>query len=222
LYSNSWILENENLVNDNFSSQRVSDLFNEINEKSRNLFYKSWIKTVREDEFLALDITSVSTYSQIIDESEYIYNRDHENLPQVNLCLLFGEKSYLPMFQTVYNGSIADVRTLSTTILEFYGIIGDYSFTLVMDKGFYSKENIDFILSKLDITFLISVPFSNKYALNLIESVENQINRMENYINVGIDKDQVNCIHKLVLWSDKEIIITNENDKINENDSNST
>jgi hypothetical protein len=49
------------------SSQRISTLFNQITHPLKNLFYKKWIKIASEDEFLALDITSISSYSKNID-----------------------------------------------------------------------------------------------------------------------------------------------------------
>lgn len=66
-------------------------------------------------EYLALDITSESSYSELIEDVEWGYNRDHEQLPQVNLCMMVGETSRLPIHQTVYAGSHKDVRTLVTS-----------------------------------------------------------------------------------------------------------
>lgn len=62
--------------------------------------------------YIALDITSISSYSQLMKSCEWGYNRDHENLPQINLCMLFGEESMLPVYQTAYTGSLKDVTTL--------------------------------------------------------------------------------------------------------------
>jgi hypothetical protein len=50
------------------------------------------------------------------------YNRDKEKLKQVNVCLLLGEKSGLPIFQMVYEGSLNDVRTLKMTLATASGL----------------------------------------------------------------------------------------------------
>ena len=46
---------------------------------------------VVDKEYLAYDITSVSSYSELNDMTRYGYNRDGESLPQVNIAMLFGE-----------------------------------------------------------------------------------------------------------------------------------
>jgi hypothetical protein len=52
----------------------------------------------------------------LIGDVAWGYNRDGEKLPQVNLCMPLGEQSRLPVFQTLYNGSIKDVNTLKSTL----------------------------------------------------------------------------------------------------------
>lgn len=63
-----------------------------------------------------------------------------KKLPQINLCMLFGEKSRLPVYQTSYCGSLGDVTTLEATLMEFKAMAGKKEISLVMDKGFYSKK----------------------------------------------------------------------------------
>ena len=87
------------------SSQNISRLLKELDEDRRMLFYKKWAQLRGEKEYLALDISSVSSWSELINYVEYGYNRDHEALPQVNLAMLFGEDSRLPVFARVY-GSV--------------------------------------------------------------------------------------------------------------------
>jgi transposase len=96
----------------NISSQRISELFNKIIPKERNLFYKLWFKNIHENEFLALDRASISSNSKKIEEVEYGHSKEDDKLPQINLYVLFGEQSCFPMFQTSYNGSLIDVTTL--------------------------------------------------------------------------------------------------------------
>ena len=67
---------------------------------------------------MALDITSISSYSRPIQSCKWGYNRDHEDLPQINLCALFGETVRLPVYQTSYHGSLKDISTLRTTLAK--------------------------------------------------------------------------------------------------------
>jgi hypothetical protein len=45
------------------------------------LFYENWSSYITDNEYLALDVTSISSYSQLMNLVEVDYNRDNENLP---------------------------------------------------------------------------------------------------------------------------------------------
>lgn len=47
------------------------------------LFYKKWAALRTEREYMALDITSVSSWSELIQYVEYGYHCDHEKLPRI-------------------------------------------------------------------------------------------------------------------------------------------
>jgi len=106
LYCEDWINSTECLPVGIMSSQRISELLMSIDIDARETFYKMWCQCRSEQEYLALDITSISSYSNLIEDVEWGYNRDKEALPQINLCMLMGEKSGLPIYQTVYSGSL--------------------------------------------------------------------------------------------------------------------
>ena len=124
LYCESWIRETECLPVGSMSSQRISELLSDLTNNEREAFYQAWCQLRSEQEYLALDITSISSYSELIDDVEWGYNRDHEPLPQINLCMLMGEKSKLPIYQTIYSGSLKDVSTLNTTLSKIDALSG--------------------------------------------------------------------------------------------------
>jgi transposase len=70
------------------------------------------------------------------------YNRDKESLPQINLAMVYGQESQLPVTYRELPGFISDVRTLSNLLHQMDKL--DYpKLHLVLDRGFYSKANID-------------------------------------------------------------------------------
>jgi transposase len=169
------------------SSQRISDLFMLIKQDDIINFYSTWKDKNDQNEFFALDITSVSSYSNLIQSVEYGYNRDRDNLRQINLCMLLGEKSWLPKFSFIYNGSLSDVSTLITTIEQLNGI-NFQQINLVLDKGFFSTKNIDFLLgNQNEPKFVIAVPFSNKFALDAVNKSANDNKNIDNVIQIGND-----------------------------------
>jgi len=145
-YCSDWAEENECLDAGNMASQRISELLYAFGYNERVEFFKQWYLHIREQEYVALDITSVSSYSERIDMLEWGYNRDGEDLRQLNICMLFGEKTMMPIYQTLYSGSLTDVTTLEATLDEFEAITGTWDIMLVMDKGFYKVKNINKLL----------------------------------------------------------------------------
>jgi hypothetical protein len=171
--------------NAGLTSTSISSLLGSINEAEQNRFYSMWAKERSEKEYLAPGITSVSSYSKLIkntrpkglgifccrgnllymwgfatplriNECEWGYSRDGEKLPQVNLCMLLGGKTRLPVYQTLYAGSLKDVSTLKTTLSLAFSL-GKKRLTLVMDKGFYSKNNVETLLGgKVNSNFIRS------------------------------------------------------------------
>lgn len=148
------------------TSQRVSELLVRIPRERQHMFFSKWVDQNRTDEYYALDITSVSSYSEIIDFVRRGYNRDKEKLPQVNMLLVNGETSHMPLYFQVLPGSIKDVSTLCET-LSTLDLIDARIIHMVMDKGFYSEANIDAMYGK-HIKFIIGVPFTVGYANEMV------------------------------------------------------
>jgi transposase len=149
------------------SSGRISEFLPKITFEKRNVFFKEWIKIANENEYLAYDITSISSYSKNIDSVEYGYNRDGENLPQINLGLLYGENSRVPLYYRMFDGGVKDVNTIDNllTALASYNV---EKVKFVMDKGGYSRENVDIMYDNSHI-FSISVPFNNNWSKGIVE-----------------------------------------------------
>jgi len=170
-----WSESTETIDGITLTSQRISELLQELgkSDRERQAFFKSWARHRAEQEYLAFDITSVSSYSKLIEFLEYGYNRDGEDLPQINLAMLFGETSHLPIFYSTSQGSIRDISTLSNMILQ-----AEYlemkKIRFVMDKGFYSDANVAEMLKKR-VKFAVSVPFTTLLAKRLVEKSRKSI-----------------------------------------------
>ena len=161
-----WAYAHATPYNNILTSQRISELLVRITGERQMRFFSSWIEQNRSNEYYAMDVTSVSSYSEMIEFVRYGYNRDKERLPQVNILMVSGETSRTPLFYRVLPGSIKDVSTLCDT-LGMLEIVDVKSLHLVMDKGFYSESNIDGLYSKR-VKFIIGVPFTVGYAHELV------------------------------------------------------
>ncbi len=209
MYCNEWISGTQSYPVGSLTSQRISELLISLSANQRNDFYRHWYAANKDDEYLALDITSTSSYSELIDDVEWGYNRDHDNLPQINICMLMGESKRLPLFQTIFSGSQKDVRTLKNTLDQFEATTGSRAITVVMDKGFYSASNINKMLDEKGggpVKFLISVPFSSAFAKNQVESERKDIDCVEN--TIVINGNSMRAVTKERSWDSKHKLYT--------------
>jgi transposase len=179
----SWSTQHENPCGGMLRNQRISDLLLELTPTKQMTFFRNWVCRRQETEYFALDITSVSSYSE---QNEYVrngYNRDKENLPQVNLCMLLGEKSGIPIYYDVLPGSIRDVSALKNVLITMNWLDAK-RLHLVMDKGFYSEANID-AMYESHLRFTAGVPFTINWAKDFVASKRGGIETLEHYRRIG-------------------------------------
>ena len=152
--------------NGRMSSEMCSKTFASLRQEDMQLFFREWMKQKKQTEYLAYDVTSISSYSKNIRELEWGYNRDKERLPQINMGMYYGEESGLPLYYRVYPGSISDKAHLKYMIADNEFINGKHT-RFVMDRGFYSKENLQYLTAG-GYRFVIALPDSLKYCQEMI------------------------------------------------------
>lgn len=183
------------------SSQRISEIFATLTDEDRSRFFKAWLTKAQEDEFIAYDVTSISSYSDEISYVERGYNRDKENLPQINFGMFFGETSRLPLYYSIYPGSIIDKAYLPymMTLTESLGM---NKLRFVMDQGFMTQNNLKLLaekqhtvlslvpknynLYKDHLTDVIQTEFSARERLNHLEMYSRRIETMYEGVPVNL------------------------------------
>lgn len=204
MYCADWLSQTTAEGVKNLTSQRISELFSNIQESDRNHFYNAWMAHVLEIDYIALDISSISPYSELMQLSEWGYNRDHGDLRQINMCMLLGETTQLPIYQTIYRGSLKGVITLQTTLNEVSLLWPEVMPKIVMDKGFFSTKNINAMLlheqsePQWRFPFLMSVPFTSGYAKSVIAGEKKDMDTIENTILTS--EGAIRGVHKLCNW----------------------
>ena len=148
-------------------SQRSSELFQSIDEEGRMSFFKRQGKRRIEQEYWAFDTTSISSYSDALNQVKKGNNKEHDRLPQINLALLFGEQSGLPFYYRKLPGNISDVKTVKQLVKEF-DIIGCKKIKIILDRGFYSQNNIN-ALYKNHQKFIIGVKLGLQYVKTILD-----------------------------------------------------
>lgn len=105
---------------------------------------------VEAKDNLLIDATHLISHSKYIDIAKYGYNSQQQYDPQVNLMFLFSSQLQLPIFYRIVPGDIREVKAFKLTIQE----AGVKDITIIADKGFYSKKNIE-ELDNEELTYLI-------------------------------------------------------------------
>lgn len=146
------------------TSQRSSELFAAITEEDKQHFFRLQGKRRSENEYWAYDTTSISSYSEHLRQVQYGKNKEDDKLPQLNMAMVFGETSNLPFYYRKLAGNIPDTKTLKPLLADL-STMGFSKVKLVMDRGFYSEENINALFQQR-VKFLIA----GKMALNIIKT----------------------------------------------------
>ena len=179
-----WLVENHVSNSKALYSSDISAVLQKIglSQRQRNDFFTQWIKlnNPKDKGGIYFDITSVSSYSTNIDFVEWGYNRDDENLAQINMGLICCRENALPLYYQIYPGSIPDVRTL-TNSLKLLNIYQVNDAVAVLDRGFCCKKNIMLLNeNKEKFRFIQPMTFSLKKVKSLIRSCRKSLRKMKN------------------------------------------
>jgi len=137
------------------------------------------------------DVTSISSYSEKLTDVEFGYNRDKEKLPQINYGMYYTERTKLPLYYNVYPGSITD-KTHCRYMIEGTKDLDCSRVFFVMDKGFFTKDNLKYITDSNN-RFMMTVPPTNNLFITLVdENCDEIAYNLDNKIN----GKEIHCIKK--------------------------
>ena len=169
----------------NVDDARISRMFSELRKEDMLLFFREWMKVKKAKEYVCYDVTSISSYGKTMKELEWGYNRDKERLPQINMGMYYGEESRLPLYYRVYPGSISDKSHLKHMVSD-QSFTGNEKTRFVMDRGFYSAENLQYLVSE-GCRFIIALPGSLRYCAELIRKHREEIiGHSQYYLGKGL------------------------------------
>ena len=174
-----WNLTHKHPYGQDITSPRSSELFASITDEQITKFMRLQAKRRVEDEYWAYDSSSISSYSETLNQVQWGKNKEDDKLPQINLLLVFGEKSGLPFYYRKLAGNIPDSKTVKH-LLEDLDIMGFGKTKFVMDRGFYSESNING-LYKEHVKFLVGVKTSLKFFRKNLDVIYDDIRMFNNF-----------------------------------------
>jgi hypothetical protein len=169
------------------SSQDISRILADISQSQIEDFLREWCshrnKGIREQ--YCYDITSISSHNASNPFVEYGYNRDRENMAQINMALLVGVTSHIPTYYELYPGSMADTKTIAG-FLERMKKYGTERIRMLLDRGFYCASNIKNLL-KSHTGFYIPVPSTVAWQGEFIDAYRDEVEMPEHIIHLSED-----------------------------------
>ena len=174
-----WGITHRHPFGEDIPSQRSSEIFGMVTESLKMDYFKRQAKRHGVNEYLAFDTTSISSYSQLIKQSKYGKNKEGDSLPQINLALLYGEESRLPVYYRKLAGNISDVKMIENLIKDV-DFLNLEKLKLVMDRGFYSEKNINDLM-KHHHKFLIGVKTSLTIVSRRLDKIRDDFVTRFNY-----------------------------------------
>lgn len=168
-----WAASHSHPFGGDIPSQRCSELLGSITEDAKQNFFCLQGKRRLEKEFLAYDITSISSYSKLLKQVRYGKNKEHDPLAQLNLALLFGEESRLPVYYRKLPGNVTDVMTIQKMLADI-DFLELEKVHFIMDRGFYSETNINTFYQK-HYKFLMATKTSLKFVQEKLDEVRDSM-----------------------------------------------
>lgn len=190
-YLDDYCEKNYTINNTFISGKETTNLFKKITLEKRQKFFNEWTKLIKDNECIAYDVTSISSYAQDISDVDYGYNRDKEDLPQINLGMFYSQTSKTPLFYNVYNGSIGD-KVHFEAMMKYASSYNLKNITLVMDRGFFKKGNLTYLYNNQK-PFIMGISNSSVEVKQVIKEEKNNIESSKYSLNYeltnGISKD---------------------------------
>lgn len=172
----TYIRESVGIGEMDFSSQRMSEITRTLGEASGCMedLFALRARRSQGNGFL-YDITSQSTYSDLMGMAEWGKNRDGEDLRQMNIGLVTNDRGD-PIAFDLFPGSIADMTTLKRFVHDMR--IRVPGCTLIMDRGFENAGNVAEMMSS-DIDFVMPCTISSKAVKRLLTDFAPEVTKPE-------------------------------------------
>lgn len=122
---------------------------------------------------VAVDSTTVSSYSELLNDVRFGYNKDGDGLAAVKLLTLFSLSDHQPIAFSRQPGNIPDVVSVLNALKQL-SVLGMDRPLLVLDGGFFSEENILGFL-QAHTKFLMRGQLDSKWILPELEVLFREI-----------------------------------------------
>ena len=133
---------------------------------------------------LALDSTSISTYSENLPLAERGKNKDGDDLKQINYLLLCDELTGMPIYGKLLKGNVVDVSTIhnlhADLALLFKDVENKPEIVFTTDRGYESTENLELMLRN-GYSFVMRSNIRNQWIVDEVDALRAKLEDYNNY-----------------------------------------
>ena len=151
-----------------YSDSKVSDFLTSVTDDQSIGFLNEWnvARDHRERIYISYDSTNKNCQAGDIEMVEFGHAKDNKDLPVFNYSIAYDTNNREPLFYEQYPGSIVDVSQLQFMLEKAKGY-GYKHVGFILDRGYFSKENIQY-MDSCGYDFVIMVKGMASFVRNLI------------------------------------------------------
>ena len=176
-----WQFEHETPYRDGMSEDCCGRLFEDLamNESGiQSYFSHRFSSCGTKRPIIALDTTSVDTYSANQYEFRYGFSKETGRLPSQKQLTIMAVENLQPIAFEQQPGNIPDVISIKNAIMRMQAL-GDVKPLVVTDNGFYSEDNCALFV-KYGISFLSRMSVKTGWIKEQFKTVQKNIHSYSN------------------------------------------
>lgn len=155
-----------------YSDSKVSAFINSITGDQSRAFLDEWNEKQDHNQkiYISYDSTNKNCQAGDIDFVEYGHPKEDTGAPVINYSVAYDRNNAKPLYYEDYPGSIVDVSQLQY-MLEKAGGYGYKNVGFILDRGYFSKENIHY-MDKYGYEFVIMMKGMKELVKSLVLEVK--------------------------------------------------
>ena len=155
-----------------YSDSKVSTFINSITGDQSCAFLEEWNEKQDHSQkiYISYDSTNKNYQAGDIDFVEYGHPKEDTGAPVINYSVAYDRNNAKPLYYEDYPGSIVDVSQLQY-MLEKAGGYGYKNVGFILDRGYFSKENIHY-MDKCGYEFVIMMKGMKELVKSLVLEVK--------------------------------------------------
>lgn len=155
-----------------YSDSKISAFINSITGDQSRAFLDEWNEKQDHNQkiYISYDSTNKNCQAGDIDFVEYGHPKEDTGAPVINYSVAYDRNNAKPLYYEDYPGSIVDVSQLQY-MLEKAGGYGYKNVGFILDRGYFSKENIHY-MDKYGYEFVIMMKGMKELVKSLVLEVK--------------------------------------------------